>query len=199
MTTEEARALIAAGREHDEVVRADVIRTRPLTAMVAWMRINLRALLDGYAAALVRIEALEKFCGIAGLMVDDIATERDAAKSEVEQLLTLVQALRFDTDERERLADEVERLRIECNDSADRDAELYQLRTEVLRLTETARTAAENWMAACRQRDEARAEADRQAKVQAVTQANLDNFMGACADQTIQIMELRGELMRLRK
>lgn len=31
----------------------------------------------------------------------------------------------------------------------------------------------------------------------AATQAQLDKFMGACADQTIQIMELRGEVKRL--
>lgn len=32
-----------------------------------------------------------------------------------------------------------------------------------------------------------------------VTQERLDRFLGACADQTIQIMELRGELMRERE
>lgn len=40
----------------------------------------------------------------------------------------------------------------------DAKSESVQLRADVLRLTETARAASENWMEACRQRDEARAE-----------------------------------------
>jgi len=36
-------------------------------------------------------------------------------------------------------------------------------------------------------------------KLQENTQEQLDRFTGACADQTIQIMELRGEVMRLKE
>lgn len=40
-------------------------------------------------------------------------------------------------------------------------ARITALEADVLRLTETGRAAAENWMAACKQRDEARAKSDR--------------------------------------
>ena len=39
----------------------------------------------------------------------------------------------------------------------------------------------------------------RAVKTNAVTQEQLDKFMSACADQTIQIMELRGQIMELRE
>lgn len=64
--TKRARELIAEGRKHDEAMtdapwsRGDR-RIYPTSgsndsAGIAWMRTNLRALLDGYAAALDEIE-----------------------------------------------------------------------------------------------------------------------------------------------
>jgi len=47
-------------------------------------------------------------------------------------------------------------------------------------------------------RDHYRAAFEDERKRHGVTQAQLDKFMSACADQTIQIMELRGEILRLR-
>lgn len=243
LTTEESRALIAAGREHDEAMtqgwavaglyRFDSLdeqverflqdhsryagrpmhivavaeSDRPIEESavcfattgngphgapdaigIAWLRNNLRALLDGYAAALVRIEALEKFCGIAGIMVDDLAAERDAANAEVKKLryaLSRAPLRTFDQIGADHLADEVcvliDRKIIDSRSPAadalldyrdpprsprsDRIVVIEKsaagLQAEVLRLTETARTAAENWMAACQQRDESRAESDR--------------------------------------
>lgn len=127
------RELIAVGRKHDEAMtegwpadnRRDsavwfmILLNHPENAAgIAWMRTNLRALLDGYAAALDEL-------GHATAHDGDHLSK--ASRAMVETVMN------------------------------DRD----RLRADVLRLTETARAASENWMEACRQRDEARADAER--------------------------------------
>jgi hypothetical protein len=123
-------------------------------------------------------------------MVDTVMGDRDALRAAVARLRTEVEQLSkrplrtFDHIGGDRLADEVAVLirrkaidaRSPAGDAlldyreppsterADRmavlETENERLAADVLRLTETARSAAENWMAACRQRDEARAESE---------------------------------------
>lgn len=69
-----------------------------------------------------------------------MADQLEAARAEVKRLYTLS----IEQGERAILAE------------GERDA----ARASTLRFTETARAAAENWMSACRQRDEARAEVE---------------------------------------
>lgn len=72
------------------------------------------------------------------------------------------------------------------------------LRSEAIATLETSNEYHRRHLEAMAENDRLRASNETLVRHRQVTQDQLDKFMSACADQTIQIMELRGETVRLR-
>lgn len=150
-STKDPRELIAEGRKHDTRFR-DRDLTGVDVAGTVWLRNNLRALLDGYAAALDENDRTR-----AAAEKATAGHEPEVKDKPAEVISWLADNLEFSRKENERLGG---CLRSRMEHARLRDGADVRCRADVLRLTETARAASENWMEACRQRDEARAERD---------------------------------------
>lgn len=110
--------------------RADVDATG-----IAWLRNNIGALLDRMEAAEVvasageghrrAAEHYQNQVAVVGRMhnelLDRVSKQRDDANRDIADVISKLESTES----------ECERMRSECNDSADRDAELYQLRAVV--------------------------------------------------------------------
>jgi hypothetical protein len=202
-TTTDARALIAEARKHDEAMteapwewddKDDAFRHidelvafgEPISEGnhgividqadargIAWLRTNLRALLDGYAEALEEAAGITRAHAHICKELDEREQQREDSARWLDERVRRIAELTAEV-ERLRLANsslapgavltavEMECLRAE-RDAArvERDTTRDEVRADVLRLTETARAASENWMTASRERDEARAEVER--------------------------------------
>lgn len=96
-----------------------------------------------------------KLIGDYEARLEAVAAERDALRAEVERMQS---ASKSDAESYCRALDRAHEreMQLSASDVQARQ-ELADARERILQLEETARAASENWMAACRQRDEARA------------------------------------------